>query len=512
MRNTRSPRLLVTAAIVGVACGLVTSSHAAATPHAASYDWLQFGFDETKSADDTAETTVNLGNVTGLKQLFSVPLTDVPDGAPVELSNVTTASGPRDLVFVQGEHGRVTAFDGHSGAQVWSDNFAGADHDSNAAPAIDPNRHYVYANGDDGFIHKLDVATGTEVKTGGWPELAGTGKSASQLTIGTASDGVSYLYASNSGHGHITTVDLATGSQHVFNLGCANHPDVHFGSPGQPNTCTVNGPEPWSRSPSYDPNLDRLFQMGGTNNGTTWVPGQVYRQSWVALAPDGSTTLRNGGGYPVDSYTPTNWAASVKSDQDIGSGGLLILPTTLSKKYPNLGVNPGKDAKIRLLNLADLSGKGGPGNLGGELSLYSFPQMSLMRASGAVWTDPATGAVWVFVPGNNGLAGFQVVVDANGNPSLSLKWSMFNGWTTSVFVANGVLYAANGGGEHSSTLKVHQLQAINPVTGKVVWTANIGVHHWSSPIMANGIVYLADGNSGGFGTGTSGNLIAWSLR
>ncbi|HJP78839.1 MAG TPA: PQQ-binding-like beta-propeller repeat protein [Pseudonocardiaceae bacterium] len=512
MRNTRSPRLLVTAAIVGVACGLVTSSHAAATPHAAKYDWLQFGFDETKSADDTAETAVNLGNVTGLKQLFSVPLTDVPDGAPVELSDATTASGPRDLVFVQGEHGRVTAFDAHSGAQVWADSFTGSDNNANTAPAIDPNRHYVYANGDDGFIHKLDVATGAEVKTGGWPELAGTGKSASQLTIGTASDGVSFLYASNSGHGHVTTVDLATGSQHVFNLGCANHPDVHFGSPGQPNTCTVNGPEPWSRSPSYDPKLDRLFQMGGTNNGTTWVPGQVYRQSWVALAPDGSTALRNGGGYPVDSYTPANWAASVKSDQDIGSGGLLILPTTLSKKYPNLGVNPGKDAKIRLLNLADLSGKGGPGNLGGELSLYSFPQMSEMRASGAVWTDPATGAVWVFVPGNNGLAGFQVVVDANGNPSLSLKWSMFNGWTTSVFVANGVLYAANGGGEHSSTLKVHQLQAINPVTGKVVWTAKIGVHHWSSPIMANGIVYLADGNSGGFGSGTSGNLIAWSLR
>jgi outer membrane protein assembly factor BamB len=55
------------------------------------------------------------------------------------------------------------------------------------------------------------------------------------------------------------------------------------------------------------------------------------------------------------------------------------------------------------------------------------------------------------------------------------------------------------------------LQAINPVTGKVVWTSNIGQHHWSSPIMANGIVYLADGNSGGFGSGTSGDLLAWSL-
>jgi outer membrane protein assembly factor BamB len=510
MRNTRSQRLLAITAVLGAAFGLVTST-AAAAPHAAGYDWLQFGFDEAKTADDTAETAVDLGNVTGLKKLFSVPLTDAPDGAPVELSNVSTAGGPRDLVFVQGEHGHVTAFDAHSGKQVWSANFAGSNNNANSAPAIDPNRQYVYANGDDGFIHKLEVATGIEVKTGGWPELSGTGKSASQLTIGTASNGVSYLYASNSGHGHLTTVDLATGSQHVFNLGCANHPDVHFGSPGQPNTCTVNGPEPWSRAPSYDPTLNRLFQMGGTNNGTTWVPGQVWRQSWVALPPDGSTALRNGGGFPLDSYTPTNWAASVKSDQDIGSGGLLILPTTLSRKFPNLGVQPGKDRKIRLLNLADLSGKGGPGNLGGELQLFSSPQLSLMRASGAVWTDPADGAVWVFVPGDNGIAGFQVVVDAAGNPSLSLKWTLFNGWTTSAFVANGVLYAANGGGEHTTTLKLHQVQAIDPTTGKVAWTGAIGVHHWSSPILANGVLYMVDGNSGGFGSGTSGDLIAWSL-
>jgi hypothetical protein len=510
MNHARGRLFLAAFATVGLLSGLVSAGTAAAVPHVTKYDWLQFGFDESKSGNDTAETTVSLANVTGLKKLFSVKITDVPDGAPVELSNVTTPNGTRDLVFLQGEHGHVNAFDAHTGASVWTANFGGGG-SFNTAPAVDPNRKFVYANGNDGFVHKLNVGSGTEVRTGGWPELAGTGKSASQLTIGTAKDGTSFLYASNSGHGHITTINLTTGSQHVFNLGCANHPDVHFGSPGQPNTCTVNGPEPWSRSPSYDPNLDRLFQMGGTNNGTTWVPGQVWRQSWVALPPDGSTALRNGGGFPLDSYTPTNWAASVKSDQDIGSGGLLILPTTLSKEFPNLGVQPGKDKKIRLLNLADLSGKGGPGNLGGELQLFSFPQMSLMRASGAVWTDPADGAVWVFVPGDNGIAGFQVVVDAAGNPSLILKWTLFNGWTTSAFVANGVLYAANGGGEHTTTLKLHQVQALNPTTGKVAWTGAIGVHHWSSPILANGVLYMVDGNSGGFGSGTSGDLIAWSL-
>ena len=34
---------------------------------------------------------------------------------------------------------------------------------------------------------------------------------------------------------------------------------------------------------------------------------------------------------------------------------------------------------------------------------------------------------------------------------------------------------------------------------------------WGPLGLANGVVYMPDGNSGGFGSGTSGDLIAWSL-
>lgn len=496
-------------ALLGAAALLAGLTAQPAAAAGAKYDWLQFAFDSAKSANDTQETTIGLANVSKLKQLFSVPLTDVPDGAPVLLTDVQTAGGVRDLVFLQGEHSHLTAFDAHTGAKVWDKNLGGGSI-SNSSPAIDPNRQFIYVNANDGNVHKLKVGDGTEVTGGGWPELAGPGKSSSSLTIATV-DGVSYLYASNQGHGHVTTINLNTGTQHVFSFACSNRPDIHFGATGQPNDCSVNGPNPWSRGPSFDSSLNRLFQMGGTNNGSTWVPGKVWRQSWVALPPDGSTSLHDGGGWPLDSYTPTNWASSVKSDQDIGSGGLLILPVGISPKFPHLGVQPGKDGKIRLLNLADLSGKGGPGNLGGELQTFSFSQMGNMRSQGAVWTNPKDGTPWVFVTGHGGVAGFQIAVDSSGKPSLSLKWTLLNSWTTSAFVANGVLYAANGGGEHTDTLKTHQVQAIDPVTGKVAWTGSIGQHHWSSPIMANGVLYMVDGNSGGFGSGTSGHLIAWSL-
>jgi hypothetical protein len=477
---------------------------------AAKYDWPQFGFSPDKSANNTAETVVNAQNVSGLRALFKVPLADVPDGAPVLLSDVSTASGLRDLVFLQGEHGAVTAFDAHTGARIWSRTFSGGGI-SNSAPALDPNRLFLYANTNDGFVHKLDVRDGTEVTGGGWPELAGPGKSSCQLTIATAANGHRYLYAANQGHGHITTIDIETGSQHVFSMTCAGRPDIHFGASGQPNDCSVNGAAPWSRGMPYVADLDRVFAMGGTNSGTTWVAGSIWRQSWVALPADGSTRLVNGGGYPLDSYTPTDWQSSVNSDVDIGSGGIIVLPTGITARYPHLGVQPGKDSKIRLLDLANLSGQGAPGRLGGELQLYSFAAMANMRSEGAAWTNPLDGAAWAFVTGHGGIAGFQIAVDSAGKPSLQLRWSRLDGWTTSAIVANGVVYAATGGGEHTDTQTVHEIRAYNPTTGAILWSAPLGQYHWTSPILANGILYMVDGNSGGFGTGTSGNLMAWQL-
>jgi hypothetical protein len=43
-----------------------------------------------------------------------------------------------------------------------------------------------------------------------------------------------------------------TGSQHVSSLACSNRPDIHLGAAGQPNDCSVNGPNPWARGLSYD--------------------------------------------------------------------------------------------------------------------------------------------------------------------------------------------------------------------------------------------------------------------
>jgi hypothetical protein len=489
----------------------------------AKYDWLQFDFSQDKTGINNLETAINLNTVADLQPLFSVPLTNTPDGAPVLLTGVTTPSGVRDLIFIFAEQGYTTAFDANTGEQVWTVDYSSGTassngpqptdtafcggHTSNTAPAVDPNRLYVYTFGMDGNVHKLNVGDGSEVTGGGWPEriMSDAGKARADLSIVTAANGHTYLYG-NAGNemGSMTVIDLASGTQHVFNTVDTDEADQHI------TTGTYKHAMPWGHCVVYNAALDRVFFTTGTY--ANFVAGHNWVNSILAISPDGSTTVTNGGGYPVDSYTPSNWQAMINSDSDLGGGTEVIqLPTGVSSKYPYLGVMGSKDANIRLFNLANLSGQGAPGNVGGSLETIKAPVGGSMRSQGTTWTDPATGTVWVYLTGDSGISAMTLAVDASGNPSLVNGWTLGNGWTTSAIMVNGVLFAAVGGGEHSATTATHYLQAINPTNGAVVWSSAIGQFHWTSPIVANGIVYMCDGNSGGFGTGHGGNLHAWSL-
>src|SRR5579859_7954122 len=185
-------------ALGALATGAVMSTTVGSAPSAVyKYDWPQFGMTPDKRANDTLETTLTPANVGQLTSLFTVPLNgDTPDGSPIELSNVTTPTGVKDLVYTQGEHGTVTAWDADTGAIVWSHKFPSATGGGsfNTVPAIDPNRQFIYAATNDSMVHKFQVGDGTEVTGGGWPEPDGGGKNGGSLSIATARDGNTYLY------------------------------------------------------------------------------------------------------------------------------------------------------------------------------------------------------------------------------------------------------------------------------------------------------------------------------
>ena len=218
---------------------------------AGSYDWLQFNGDASHSGSNTLENQISVNNVAQLRLLFQVSLPGIADGSPVYLSNVETPSGVHDLIFVTTRSGYIAALDAHSGALIWSKQYgaAGCLINNNQArnepcyttssPAIDPNRKYVYSYGLDGYVHKYAVGNGTEILSGGWPELTTLKgydeKGSSALSIATTPIGTSYLYVAHAGYpgdqgnyqGHITAINLADGTQKVFNTLCSNQ-TVHF--------------------------------------------------------------------------------------------------------------------------------------------------------------------------------------------------------------------------------------------------------------------------------------------
>ncbi len=468
------------------------------------YDWLQFNGDARHSGSNTRENIISPANVNKLGVLFQVSLPNVADGAPAYLADVPTAAGMRDLVFVTTRSGDVVALDAFTGAVVWAqlsraapcliNNNAGRNEAcyTTSSPAIDPGRQYVYSYGLDGYVHKYAASDGTEIVTGGWPELTSRKvydeKGSSALTIATPITGISYLYVAHGGYpgdagnyqGHLTAINLNDGTQKVFNTLCSNQA-VHFvdsritaGPDCYPNTQSAI----WARAGVvYDSDLNRLYMA--TGNGA-FAPGQfLWGDTAFALNPDGTGTST---GNPLDSYTPANFQSLANADLDLGSTAPGLLPLA-GGKFPHLAVQGGKDAVLRLINLDNLSGQSQVGLTGGEVFSLPVPMGGAILTQPAVWVNPADNRTWVFVSNGAGVAGLQFALDGAGNPSLQSKWTAGPG--TSPIVANGVLFYAQSG----------LISALDPTSGAVLWSNNqIGGIHWESPIVANGVLYVTDGN------------------
>src|SRR4249919_2510622 len=79
---------------------LIGTSACVTSPHAA--DWTQFGYDQAHSGFNAAEKgySTATGNIIVPAYAGGIALTHQTDSAPIFLSGVTTASGTKDLVFI----------------------------------------------------------------------------------------------------------------------------------------------------------------------------------------------------------------------------------------------------------------------------------------------------------------------------------------------------------------------------------------------------------------------------
>jgi outer membrane protein assembly factor BamB len=460
-------RLLVSAAAL--------ASFVAFSASAWGGDWLQFGFDPARSNAPAGATGITAATVATLVRQ-QVKLDGVADSSAVYLGGVTVEGAAHDVFFVTTSYGRTIAVDAATGAVLWEyvpPGIAGWEHTDQitaAAPAADPSRQFLYAASPDGKIHKLTVADGGEVTSGGWPVTITLGPQREKIGPGLNVSG-SLVLASTGGYigdlapyqGHVVAIDRASGRLlHVCNALCSNRRGLIV-----PMSCQSDGAAIWGRGGVVvEPGTHKLLVATGNgpyNGRTDWG------DSVLELSPDASSLLQ--------AYTPKNADYLEGGDLDLGSAS----PAILTK---SLVVQPGKDGKLRLLNLARLNGRTGTAApvKGGELQILPAPRSHQVLTAPAVWHSQ--GRSWVFV-GDYGATGGYVLVPG-AKPRLRRVWQVASGGSSPI-VAGGLLYVFDplAGGVH----------VYRPTTGKLVTTLPTGLGHWNSPIVADGRVAVTEGDS-----------------
>jgi len=452
--------------------------------------WPVFGHDPARSGVDVGDRTLAPANVGLLRARWQISLGTVADSAPILLDRVVVAGVAREMLFQTAKNGVTYGIDAATGRILWRFSTRGPNI-TTATPAADPSGKAIYVPGVDGFVRKLDAATGRELRAPGFPArvtlMTQTEKDASGLNVANG-----YLYATTSGYdgdappydGHVVSVRLSDGSTHVFNSLCSRDRSLPT-----PTSCNQSDSGIWSRAGAVvdpDPSMQgRVYAATGNGDFNANTGGHNYGDSVVSLTADAGRLLGN--------YTPSNFDQLEANDTDLGSTGPAMLPRQNGSSTPLLLVQGGKDSIFRLVNRASLPG------VGGELQELNLP--GALFSAPAVWTD-AQKRDWIYLGFSNIVLAYRVVTQG-GKTQLVLAWQKQPGSTsgegTSPVVSNGMVFVAFDGA----------LVALNAFNGRELWSSakssaihTIGPVHWESPIVVNGHVYCSDEN---------GNLTAYGL-
>jgi outer membrane protein assembly factor BamB len=445
-------------------------------------DWSRFGYDAARSNSGPATTGLTSANLRNLVRQ-RVRLDGTVDSSPVYLRSVRVRGARRDVFFVTTSYGKTIAVDADRGTVLWRftprgyGSWVRTDRITNSTPVADPGRRYLYAAAPDGRIHKLSVATGSELRSRGWPvaitrdpthEKIGPALNFARGLVLAATGG--YVGDAPPYQGHVVAIEARSGRiVQVWNALCSDRRGLLV-----PRTCSQSGAAIWARSGVVvAPRTGNLLLATGDGrfNGRNH-----WGDSVLMLSPNAGRLLRN--------WTPRNHVQLEEGDIDLGS----TAPAVLSSR---LALQGGKDGKLRLLSLGRLGGR--LGRTGGALQTISAPDGSGVFSAPAV--QRSRGRVRVFVGTDSAI---WCYVLRRGR--LAVAWRRSEGATSPV-VAGGLLYAYDPAGG---------LNVYRPATGQVVARLHAGTGHWNSPIVTDGRIALPEGDANRHSA--SGVLDIWRLR
>jgi len=438
-------RALAVAGAVGVALTAALAGSSATR----TTDWARFGYNPARhsSSPDATITAQNVGKL----HRRQVRLDGTVDSSPIYVAG---------KLVVTTTYGKTEALDPDSGRVLWRftppayGRLAGSAQITNATPAASTDRTAVYAAASDGRIRKLRLSDGKVLWTTAITRDPTHEKITSSLNVSRglviATTG-GYIGDAPPYQGHVVTMSERSGRiAHVWNSLCSDRHALIV-----PRTCASSDSAIWSRSgAAVDPANGTLVVATGNapfNGRTDWG------DSVLVLSPDASRLLRH--------WTPVDQARLNVTDADLGSTS----PALLDNGY---AVQGGKDGKLRLLQLHRLPGVNA--KTGGELQTVPTPGGVGLFSAPAIWKGS-----WAFVATDGGTEAWRL-----RGGRLHTVWSNRNGGTSPV-VAGNLLYVAGSG----------SVRVYVPTSGRQVATLPSGAVHWQSPIVADGHVFLPEGNA-----------------
>ncbi|HLW86927.1 MAG TPA: hypothetical protein VKR57_00465 [Terriglobales bacterium] len=353
---------------------------------------LTYHNDNARTGQNLNETILTPANVNSFRfgKLFVIPSDGKVDAQPLYLPNVNTPGhGRHNILYVASEHGTVYGLDADTGSVVWkvstllpgekpSDDRSCSqvtpEIGVTATPVIDPaagphGSIYVVAMSKDGSgsyhqrLHALDVTTGAE-QFGGPKEIQasfpgkGDGSSAGNVVFSPGQyeeraglllvDGVVYTaWTSHCDHRPYTGWVMGYDQKTLAQVSVLN--------------VTPNGSEGaiWmaGAGPAADAN-GNIYLLDANGDFDTRLDARGFPSQGDFGNAFLKISTNNRRLAVADYFEMFNQAAENRADQDLGSGGALVLPDLKDStgKERHLAVGAGKDRNIYVVDRDAMGG------------------------------------------------------------------------------------------------------------------------------------------------------------
>jgi hypothetical protein len=517
--------------VVSNAAGSMTSSAAVltVTAAAAGTDVVTYKYDVMRTGQNLTESALTPSNVTaaGFGKLLNLMVDGLVDAQPLYLSNLTVAGGTHNVVFVATEHDSLYAYDANTGTVLWQVSLIGAgettsdDHGCSqvtpeigitSTPVIDRNAGahgtiYAVAMTKDSSssyhqrLHALDITTGSEMAAS--PTEIAAMYGATTFAPGQYLERAALLL--NNG-----TIYTAWGSHCDYapyggwiisfsesTLAITGALNVAQGASG--SGYASQGPSIWMSGggPAADAAGNVYFLTANGRFETVldaggFPGGGDYGNSFVKIASSGGNLA------VADYFAMSGEVAESTGDEDLGSGGILLLPdlTDANGTVRQLAVGAGKDGNIYVVDRNDMGKFTSVGN-------NIWQELDGVLGAG-IWSTPAYFNFSVYYcPQGGSLEEFSVTNALLSNKPASQTSTQFTyPGTFPVVSANGTANAIVWAYENTSPAVLHAYAATDLSTE--LYNSNQAANgrdqfgagnKFIAPVVADGRVFVATTNS-----------------